>query len=365
MANKAAFWVIILFFFVFEAYAQNEDKMVNTIMLKDNQDNPFGVLEFLHWNHDWNNYKYASDGDLNKAIGLMKEAGIGWIRMDFLWEDIQPQPDKIIFDKYDKIVDLLVKNNIKILGLLNYCASWASACGKWNSPPEYNELFVKYASLVVGRYKNKIKYWEIWNEPDSHIYWEPQDGLKSYCLLLKDVYLALKKIDPDCKILNGGLAKGASSVNNLYDNLAKDYFDILNLHIFESPINSGAVKRISAYPELVYKIMKRNEDENKKIWVTEIGCPGVKIGSNVASWWMGRNPSLRQQAQWVKDVYTELLKLTYVEKVFWAFFRDCKEHWKNGTDYFGLVRWDFSKKPSFLTYRQIVNKLKLADKKGE
>ncbi|MCM8800353.1 MAG: hypothetical protein NC900_06510 [Candidatus Omnitrophica bacterium] len=23
--------------------------------------NPFGALEFLHWNHSWNNYKYAKD----------------------------------------------------------------------------------------------------------------------------------------------------------------------------------------------------------------------------------------------------------------------------------------------------------------
>ncbi|MBU2257701.1 MAG: beta-galactosidase [Candidatus Omnitrophica bacterium] len=344
---------------------KNDNKMANAGIIKDNQDNPFGVLEFLHWNHDWNNYKYASDADLFKAVSLMKEAGIGWVRMDFLWEDIEPQPDKFDFEKYDKIVDLLIKNNIKILGLLNYCASWASICGKWNSPPEHNELFVKYACLVVKRYKDQIKYWEIWNEPDSHIYWQPQDGLKSYCLLLKDVYLALKKVDPECKILNGGFAKGASSVNNLYDNKAKDYFDILNLHIFESPLNPGAVKRISAYPKLVYKIMKRNGDGNKKIWVTEIGSPGVNRGSRVASWWMGSNPSLRQQAQWVKDVYTELLRLGYVEKVFWAFFRDCKEHWKNGTDYLGLVRWDFSRKPAFSAYRGIVSKMELTDRKGE
>lgn len=333
-------------------------------MIKNNQDNPFGVLEFLHWNHDWNSYKYASDKDLSKAVRLMKEAGIGWVRMDFLWEDIEPQPNKLNFDKYDKIVDLLTKNNIKILGLLNYCATWASSCGKWNSPPAHNKLFVKYACLVVKRYKDQIKYWEIWNEPDSHIYWQPQDGLKRYCLLLKDVYLALKKADPQCNILNGGFAKGAASVNNLYDNKAKDYFDILNLHIFESPLNPGAVKRISAYPKLVYKIMKRNQDENKKIWVTEIGCPGVRRGLKIAPWWMGRNPILRQQAKWVRDVYNELLRLVYVDKVFWAFFRDCKEHWKDGTDYFGLVRWDFSRKPAFSAFRQTVSKMKLTGKKG-
>ena len=33
-----------------------------------NMQNPFGVLEFLHWNHQWNNYKYPTGGDLEKAV---------------------------------------------------------------------------------------------------------------------------------------------------------------------------------------------------------------------------------------------------------------------------------------------------------
>ena len=32
--------------------------------------------------------------------------------------------------------------------------------------------------------------------------------------------------------------------------------------------------------------------------------------------------------------------------------RDTKNHWGNGVDYFGLIRWDFSKKPAFKTYRK-------------
>jgi len=214
---------------------------------------------------------------------------------------------------------------------------------------------VNYAVSVIKRYKDKIKYWEVWNEPDSGTYWEPQDGLKSYCALLKEVYLAAKKTNPDCKILNGGLSHGLASVNKLYDNGARDYFDILNIHFFESPLHPNAIKAVAAYPRLAYKVMSRNGDAQKKIWITEIGCPGVKRGPAVKNWWMGRNPTERQQAEWAEKVFRELLKNKAVEKVFWAFFRDCKKHWENGVDYFGLVRWDFSKKPSFKAYRECFN----------
>lgn len=343
-ANKQPLIIVtLLLLSVFYRGAYAEDS---------NMQNPFGVLEFLHWNHQWNNYKYATKKELEQAIGLMKEAGVGWVRMDFLWEDIEPRQGEFTFEKYDYLVDILTKNNLHILGLLNYCTSWASPSGKWNDPAQDNRLFVEYASKVVSRYKDRIKYWEVWNEPDSYVYWARQDGLKSYSVLLKEVYIALKKIDPDCQVLNGGLANGLSSINLLYDQRANDYFDILNIHFFESPLNPDAIKRVAAYPKLGYKVMSRNGDDKKKIWVTEIGCPGVKRMAKVNNWWMGKNPTERQQAEWLKSVYKELLKDNNVEKVFWAFFRDCKDHWDNGIDYFGLLRWDFSRKPAFLAFRK-------------
>ncbi len=320
----------------------------------DFEDSPFGVLEFLHWSHDWNDYKYPDDRTLHKAVNTMKAAGVKWVRFDFLWQDIEPKQGEFNFEKYDRIVQIVTAHHINILGLLDYSASWASDSGAWNSAPKDNKLFVNYAKKVISHYKNKIKYWEVWNEPDSPVYWKPQDGLKSYVQLLKETYIAAKEIDPDCKILNGGLANGPSSVNKLYDAGAKDYFDILNIHIFESPLNPGSDKRMQAYPKLTYKIMKRNGDADKKIWVTETGCPGVKAGLKVKNWWLGSNPNEREQAEWVKNVYTSLLKEEPVEKVFWAFFRDTYKHWNDGTDYLGIMRWDFTIKPAFKAYRKCV-----------
>ncbi|MDP2941467.1 MAG: cellulase family glycosylhydrolase [Candidatus Omnitrophota bacterium] len=316
------------------------------------RNNPFGVLEFLHWNHNWNNFKYPADKELKKAVQLMKEAGVGIVRMDFLWDEIEPRQGEFDFAKYDRIVEIVRKEGLEILGILDYSAPWATATGLWNYPPQENQFFVDFSAQVISRYKGKIKYWEIWNEPDAPTYWAAQDGLKSYCRLLKEVYLAAKKANPECKILNGGLANGISSVNRLYDNGAKDYFDILNIHIFASPLHFGAVKRAAAYPRLTYKVMLRNGDGEKKIWVTEIGCPGVKRSPPVANWWLGENPTERQQAKWLKEAYAALLKNERVEKIFWAFFRDCDSHWGNGVDYFGIVRWDFSKKPAFSAYRE-------------
>ncbi len=313
---------------------------------------PFGVLAFLNWNHPWNNFKYPDRASLEQAVALMKRAGIAMVRMDFLWEDIEPEQGDFKFDKYDTIVEVLHRNNIEVLGLLNYSTAWASSDGTWNNPPRDNSLFVTYARAVISRYKDRVRYWEVWNEPDSPTYWENQDGLVRYCGVLKDVYLEAKKIDPGLTVLNGGLASGLSSVNRLYDNGARGYFDALNIHIFETPLDPLALKRAQAYIERARTIMIRHGDKEKKIWITEIGCPGVPEASAAGNWWMGQNPDEKQQAAWVEQVFSRLVKEEAVERVFWAFFRDCKEHWHNGVDYFGLVRWDFSAKPSFDSFRK-------------
>ncbi len=318
------------------------------------QENPFGVLEFLNWDFDWSNFKYAREEDLRRAVGLMREAGVGWVRMDFLWGDIQPRPDEWRFEKYDRIVGILRENGIQVLGLLNYSAPWATKTGQWNYPPERDDDFVAYAVAVITRYRDTVTHWEIWNEPDSPTYWVPQDGMKRYIGLLRAVYAAAKRANPRCVILNGGLANGVASVNRLYDHGGQGAFDILNIHYFDDPAREGALGAVAGYAKLAYKIMSRNGDAGKKIWVTEIGAPGMPAGVTAANWWMGKNTDEELQAQWLQAVYAKLLQDPQVEVVFWAFWRDCRGHWNNGTDYFGIVRWDFSKKPAFEAYQKSV-----------
>jgi len=326
---------------------------------------PFGVLEFLPWNHPWNNYKYPDAGALKKAVALMREAGIGWVRMDFLWEDIEPQKGKLNFEKYDYLVDLLTQNNIGILGLLSYSVSWAGPT--WNSPPYSDESFVNFAAQVIGRYKDKVQYWEIWNEPDDEQYWTPQDGLKRYTYLLKKVYLKAKEVAPDCKILNGGLSKTITlSLKNIYKNGGKGYFDILAIHPFVNPLNAVDVARVKGLYNGCKKIMQDNGDD-KKVWFTELGAPGVPSPTQSNSWWLGMSPTESQQAEWVKKIYTEILpELPDCEIIFWAFLRDCQNYWNNGIDYFGLLRWDFSKKPAFNAYKEVAQSgVARSSKKGE
>ena len=311
-------------------------------------DSPFGVLDFLSWDHEWNHGHYNGD-KVEKAAGLMKEAGVAFVRMDFLWSDIEPVRGTFEFKKYDRIVEILSKKGIKILGLLDYNASWSSA--HWNDAPN-REYYIQFAEQVVKRYKKKIKYWEIWNEPDCKLYWAPQDDMKSYTCLLKEVYPVLKKVDPTCDVLLGGLSQNIPiQLRRIYEYGGRNFFDIVNIHPFADPGSANAMQMLKGIYLGVYKQMKDNGDAEKPIWFTELGCPGV-CNPKEKGWWFGESPLEEKQAEWVETVYGEPLRWKGVKKIFWAFFRDTPNHFKNGVDYFGLVREDFSKKLGFESYKK-------------
>lgn len=311
---------------------------------------PFGVLEFLPWDHAWNGHHYSGER-LSQGVALMKEAGICFVRMDFLWNDVQPARESFSFKKYERIVDVLSENGLKILGVLNYSPSWIAQ--HWNEAPD-RTLYTQYAVAVVRHFKEKVKYWEIWNEPDHPTYWQPQDDMAAYTLLLKNVYPALKKEDPTAVVLLGGLSQAVpASLRHVYQKGGRDYFDVVNIHPFINPLMPDALGGLRYLYQAVRRIMEEHSDANKPIWWTEVGCPGVRKSVPISEWWLGKNPTEAHQADWVRNLYGEPLGWLGVAKIFWAFFRDTPNHFGNGIDYLGLVREDFSKKPAYEAYQRV------------
>jgi beta-galactosidase GanA len=79
----------------------------------------YGVLDFFSWNHEWNAYHYPEE-KIRHAASLMKEAGVGFVRMDIAWSDVEPNEGEWVWTKYDRILDILAEYDIKVLCTLGY-----------------------------------------------------------------------------------------------------------------------------------------------------------------------------------------------------------------------------------------------------
>ena len=85
-------------------------------------------------------------------------------------EQIQPREGEFFFDEADKFVNFGIENNMSIIG---HCLIWHSQCPDWFfvddkgnnvSAEKLKQRMKTHISTVVGRYKGKIKGWDVVNE---------------------------------------------------------------------------------------------------------------------------------------------------------------------------------------------------------
>ena len=174
--------------------------------------NPFGVNTFLEQEVD--------PHKVELALSMIHEAGFRWIRQEFPWEDIEQSARGDFWDhkwnisaweKYDRIVDLASEHGLEVIARLDNPPAWSRADGDAGgtlAPPDDFDDFGDFVHTIVSRYKGKVKYYQIWNEPNIYPEWgeQPVDA-EGYVRLLQIAYRRAKEADPECVILSAGLAQ--------------------------------------------------------------------------------------------------------------------------------------------------------------
>jgi hypothetical protein len=184
------------------------------------------------------------------------EAGARWARIPFHWDRFEPQnttPENYNWSASleQQLVDLSAKN-VRVIFTLNRNPSWAATYlgGPIDLVP-MSEL-VEFVTASVARYgapPYNVKYWEIYNEPDNGDPTYAADGWgyfgdnpQGYVDVLAALYGPIKAVDPDAKVVLGGLAhdwfveEGGPFVRDFVDNVlllgGGAYFDVMNFHYY-------------------------------------------------------------------------------------------------------------------------------------
>jgi len=51
---------------------------------------------------------------LERSLGMIEDAGIGWVRLNFAWKDIQPQEGISDYGHLDDVVRIATEHHIRI-----------------------------------------------------------------------------------------------------------------------------------------------------------------------------------------------------------------------------------------------------------
>lgn len=165
-------------------------------------------------------------------IKLFAQMGFKVFRMSMNWARIYPTglediPNEAGLQFYDDVFDECIKYGIEPLVTLHHFDMPYTLVEKYQGflSREVVDLFVKYASTVFKRYKNKVKYWLTFNEinfatipmgslellgiynKQTTDYTEPDDDVKHRYQALHHVFVASAmavieghKVNPDSKI---------------------------------------------------------------------------------------------------------------------------------------------------------------------
>jgi len=300
---------------------------------------------------------------INGELDQMVHLGVTWIRFDIEWSHIQAGgPSEYNWNNYDILIKAIKAHNLKPLGLVIFTPEWARAAGciGVKCPPHDPNQFATFMAALASRYKNDVQHWEVWNEPNNVGFWAGGSDCNAYTALLKASYPAIKSANPNAIVITGGLAPMPNNDLNMtridfldciYKNGGKNYFDVVADHPYTFPqLSSGgetnAWAQMSITNPSLRSIMEANGDSSKKIWLTEVGTP---TNGPDPYWYV----SEEKQALMIKDTIKSYREYDWVGPLFWYTLRDEATSTSTIENFFGLKRFDGSKKPAYDTLRNI------------
>ena len=250
--------------------------------------NPYGANFFLD--------REVERWKLEETLEMARAAGIGWIKQQFSWEEIEPQrKGEFQWEKHDRIVDLAEQHDMQIIARLDRPPDWTRQDNRFKTrPPDNPADYGDFVYAFVQRYKDRVRYVQIWNEPNLTAEWGFQrvDAV-AYTRLLEVAYRRAKEADPDVVILSAPLAitlEDASMRGNhndlifleqMYQAGAGEFFDILSSNAFglDRPPDDPPDPNILNFRrvELQREIMERYGDAAKPVWINEYGWNAAPV----------------------------------------------------------------------------------------
>lgn len=240
-------------------------------------------------NGSFTQYSHATiDADISRMVGL----GAGWIRLNVEWNQIQAGGSgSFSWTNLDYCVDAAVSAGLKVLATIVFTPSWARAVdtGKYWDAPDPTKL-ATFAGVAVNRYKDRIKHWEFWNEPNLSSFWYTNStsgvSAAAYTACLQAIYPAIKTADPLATVITGGLANASNPTSGaveadprtflaqIYGAGGKDYFDAVAMHPYTQPGFPGETQSWNPWYRMTQmrNTMVAQGDAAKPMWITESGC---------------------------------------------------------------------------------------------
>lgn len=301
-----------------------------------------------------------SEAENRQEVESACRMGAGLVRVFVSWAKLEPsrhEVDPEYVAELDSLVGQASGCGARVMFMLVTTPHWASSAPEgtdWFSsgrfPPSDPDEFGSMVAWILSRWP-ALHSIEIWNEPNYTPYWAgtPAD----YVQLVNEAVAAKREVGSSTEILAGALASGVVDYLVLYLNqlyaAGLSGQDGISIH----PYSMGCSNRCSFFDPIqpqapfrsaitrIHNLMVANGDRSG-LWLTEFGfasCPAAPACIHEA-----------QQASWTAKSIEIASCYPYVLGMTAFTIRDIAgdPKYAHVSDaHFGLLRTDFSPKPSY------------------
>ena len=130
---------------------------------------------------------------------MIADAGFRWVRMDLKWDATERERGRYNFSAYDRLMNAIEPFGMRALFILDY------------GNPLYGEgaprteaarnAFAKWAVAAAQHFANRGVIWEVYNEPNNPMFWQPPEYERVHAPLAVTVGRAFHESVPNEKLM--------------------------------------------------------------------------------------------------------------------------------------------------------------------
>lgn len=285
--------------------------------------------------------------ELDSLLQAIKDAGIGAIRDEVYWHEIETVRDTFRFKpEHDAYINGALAKGLKPLIILDY---GNDLYGGTPRDSVQRAAFARYCKAVVGRYAPKgVKHYEIWNEPNLCVPgfcpWNPGPKAEEYFALLKVAYAACKSVDSSVFIVGCATSPldepetaqkipGVEFIKRVFALGGREYMDAVSFHQY--PIGRTPEQWVSYEIGRIQAVVG-----NKPMWITEVGYPTNLVTED-------------NQANFIARSYLLGRTIPQLQRISWYDLQnDCTDP-GNAECRYGILREDRSPKPAYKALKTV------------
>ena len=281
------------------------------------------------------------------ALDLARAAGFKFVRMDLLWANVERRGG-YRFVPYDALLRSLEARQMGVLWILDY--GHPEHGGSTPRTAQDVAAFGRFAEAAAAHFKDHNVRYEIWNEPNTALFWAPSPNASEYATLLREAAAAIRRADPSAKISSGGLSRiDVAFLSQTVDPALAGGLNAIGIHPYPKSGPETIVPELGMLREWVARAL----GGQMEIWDTEWGYSSANAPDDAPSNGHTEEGRRRQAGLAVRELLT-VWAVGFPVAV-WYDLRDDGPDPANPEDNYGLLDLSGNEKPAMRAIRTLTD----------